>query len=183
MSNEKHLSILSSKSLVRNVIAISALLTVAPIAAPTLHTLVNPDVRIGYSNKSIDTVIIQGKILLASVKYKIPYSVLYSLIKHESEFNPIALNINKNGKGFDQGLMQLNSRNYPEFVWRFNNGEKYDPYNIDDNIRIGCSYLLWIYSARTIGNHSWYKTIVFWNGSKESSKVFAKKILAYSNYK
>jgi soluble lytic murein transglycosylase-like protein len=111
-----------------------------------------------------------------SVRYNIPLSILGKLIDAESEFDKSATNWNSNGT-FDAGLMQLNSSNYAEFKWRFNNGRNYDPYDPETNLRIGCQYLSWIYSNRIIGQGSWYKTLVFWNGSKKSSRIFAKNIL------
>lgn len=116
----------------------------------------------------------------ASADYQIPLYILTALIYVESRFDKNAVNYNSGGRGTDQGLMQLNSRNYAEFKWRFNNGRKYDPFDPKTNLRIGCKYLVWIYNNPYIGKGSWYNTLVFWNGSKESSKTFAKFILCVS---
>ena len=44
----------------------------------------------------------------ASSQYKIPKEVLISIANVESKFNPLAVNVNKNGS-YDLGVMQINS--------------------------------------------------------------------------
>ncbi len=109
-------------------------------------------------------------------KYHIPVYILTGLIWHESKWNFLALNHNNNGS-IDAGIMQLNSVNYDEFKWRFNNNKDMDWFKVEQNIVIGCKYLQWIYNNKKLGNYSWYKTIVRWNGNKKSSKILAKSVL------
>ena len=112
----------------------------------------------------------------ASGRYGIPLYILTGLIWSESRYNTNCVNRNNNGT-FDVGLMQLNSANTAEFSERFNFGKRFNPKNPVDNLRIGCQYLNWIYYNLKIGKGGWYKTLVFWNGSKKSSIILAKFVL------
>jgi len=117
-------------------------------------------------------------ILNSAARWGLPVPILASLVWAESRYYSDAININKNDTT-DRGLLQLNSSNYEEFKWRFNNNEDYDPHDPETNLRIGCQYLIWIYNNPKIGKGKWFNTIVFWNGSKESSKKLARFVLGY----
>lgn len=119
-----------------------------------------------------------GLVMNAAARYAIPLPILTSLIWAESRYDEEALGFNSNGT-YDEGLMQLNSSNYNEFKERFNNGKDYDPIDPETNLRIGCQYLMWLYTNPKIGKGKWFNTIVFWNGSKQSSIKLAKFVLGY----
>ncbi len=120
----------------------------------------------------------KGLVMNAAARYGIPLPILTALIWSESRYNENALNFNSN-ETVDEGLMQLNSSNYKEFKERFNNNKDYDLSDPQQNIRIGCQYLVWIHDNPKIGKGKWFNTIVFWNGSKESSIKLAKFVLGY----
>lgn len=68
----------------------------------------------------------------ASEKYGVSSLLLQAIAKNESEFNPLAINYNKDGS-FDIGVMQINSRHLPVLA-QFNITQKdlFDPcINID----------------------------------------------------
>lgn len=54
----------------------------------------------------------------AADRYSVPLELLYAIAKVESNFNPQAINRNTNGST-DYGLMQINSRWFPELKNRF----------------------------------------------------------------
>lgn len=120
----------------------------------------------------------KGLVMNAAAEYGIPLPILVALIWSESRYDENALNFNSNGT-YDEGLLQLNSANYYEFKQRFNNNKDYNPNDPQQNIRIGCKYLIWIYNNPKIGKGKWFNTIVFWNGSKKSSIKLAKFVLGY----
>ena len=76
------------------------------------------------------------------IKNKISVKITYLLVMTESEFKSNAINKNLDDEGnvlsVDEGVFQLNSKNYDYFKNKYNNGKDYDPYNWKDNIRIGC---------------------------------------------
>jgi soluble lytic murein transglycosylase-like protein len=79
-----------------------------------------------------------------ATKYKAPVEYILAIITTESAWRSLAIGTNKNDTK-DSGLMQLNSRNYEEFKWRFNNYEDYDPLNSETNLQIGIQYLVYLY--------------------------------------
>ena len=90
--------------------------------------------------------------------YGIPETILLHLIETESNFNPNAINYNKNGT-IDYGLMQLNSSNIEYFTWKFNDFVPFDPMNVKDNLFIGCAYLYYLYEY----TGTWYDAIWAYN--------------------
>ena len=95
---------------------------------------------------------------IASIQYQIPPSYLIRLVEKESRFDKDAISKNKNGT-FDVGLLQHNSKYYDDFKWRYNKGKDYDPYDIRDNLKIGCKHLLTLYKH----TGSWRATVIAWN--------------------
>jgi len=66
--------------------------------------------------------------------------IICNLIQAESEFYPHAWGRNTNGS-IDKGLMMLNNFYYDEFSEKYFEGKFFDPFNIKDNITIGCRIL------------------------------------------
>ncbi len=96
-------------------------------------------------------------------KYKIPLAVFTKLIQSESRWREKVSRTNyyylKDGTrkvhSYDKGIAQLNTNNYEEFTWRFNNDIPVDPFNYEMSLTIAAKYLNWLY-VRT-GN--WYDVI------------------------
>lgn len=101
----------------------------------------------------------------------VPVYVFAKLIQSESRWNYKAKRTNylydKDGKpiynkdgtrrvhSIDKGIAQLNSLNYEEFAWRFNENQLVDPYNANMSLKISCRYLSWLYDR----THSWYDAV------------------------
>jgi soluble lytic murein transglycosylase-like protein len=99
-----------------------------------------------------------SSIYLASVVYQIPTPYLFRLVEKESKGDRFVVSYNKNGT-IDLGLLQHNSKYYDYFKWRYNKGIDYDPFNIQDNLRIGCKHLKTLYKH----TGTWEGTFVAWN--------------------
>lgn len=101
----------------------------------------------------------------------VPLYIFAKLIQSESRWNPKAKNTNyiynadgtpaynKDGTrkihSYDKGIAELNSLNYDEFSWRFNNNVVVDPWNAEMSLKISCRYLSWLYDR----THSWYDAV------------------------
>lgn len=101
----------------------------------------------------------------------VPLYVFAKLIQSESRWNIKAKRTNyvynkdgtpvynKDGTrkihSVDNGIAQLNSLNYEEFAWRFNENKAVDPYNANMSLKISCRYLSWLYDR----THSWYDAV------------------------
>lgn len=74
-----------------------------------------------------------------AVKYSeisnIDTSLIVALMKVESNFNPLAINYNRNGS-IDRGICQLNNSTFKHFKIA-------DFYNVELNIKTGCDFLRW----------------------------------------
>lgn len=66
--------------------------------------------------------------------------LICNLIQAESAFYPNIWGRNTNGS-IDKGLMMLNNFYYDEFSKKYYEGQFFDPFNIKDNITIGCRIL------------------------------------------
>ncbi len=137
------------------------------------HITYNDDYFASIVPKEFDSLVYN-----AATESGTPMPILTALIWCESKYDKNAVNLNTNGT-WDGGLLQLNSQNYAEFKWRFNNNKDYDVFDPKTNLMIGCKYLMWIYNNKKIGKGKWFDTIVFWNGSKESSKKLARFVLGH----
>lgn len=101
----------------------------------------------------------------------VPLYVFAKLIQSESRWKVNAKRTNylynKEGKpvlnkdgtrkihSIDRGIAQLNSLNYEEFAWRFNENKVVDPYDANMSLKISCRYLSWLYDR----THSWYDAV------------------------
>ena len=115
----------------------------------------------------------QYKTLVTSLceKEDVPLYVFTKLIQSESRWNPNAKRtnyvynkdgtpaLNKDGTrrihSYDKGIAQLNTLNYEEFSWRFNDNKPVDPYNSTMSLTIACRYISWLYDR----THSWNDAI------------------------
>jgi len=115
----------------------------------------------------------------------VPIYIFAKLIQSESRWNPKAKNTNytynKDGTkklhSIDKGIAQLNSLNYEEFSWRFNENKVVDPYNPNMSLKISCRYLSWLYDR----THSWHDAICAYksgllNVRKETVPIHIKEI-------
>lgn len=98
---------------------------------------------------------------------KIDCLLFISLIENESNFNPFAFNLNKNGS-IDRGLCQLNNYSFPDF-------KKKEFYNIENNIKIGTNYFKWC----IIKSGSIYNGLICYNGGIGNFKRKKIKIKTY----
>lgn len=92
----------------------------------------------------------------------IPLDIFAKLIQSESRWQPKAKRTNfvyikkeKIFHSYDIGIAQLNSNNYEEFSWRFNDDKKIDPYNVEMSLLVSAKYLAWLYER----TYSWYDVI------------------------
>ena len=115
----------------------------------------------------------------------VPIYIFAKLIQSESRWNPKAKNTNytynKDGTkklhSIDKGIAQLNSLNYEEFSWRFNENKVVDPYNPNMSLKISCRYLSWLYDR----THSWHDALCAYksgllNVRKETVPIHIKEI-------
>lgn len=115
----------------------------------------------------------------------VPIYIFAKLIQSESRWNPKAKNTNytynKDGTkklhSIDKGIAQLNSLNYEEFSWRFNENKIVDPYNPNMSLKISCRYLSWLYDR----THSWHDALCAYksgllNVRKETVPIHIKEI-------
>ena len=124
-----------------------------------------------------------GLLIQYSQRYKIPLKILAGLVYNESHFNPRARHDNgfygKIHLGIDEGLMQLNSRNYLFFRDEFNDGINYDAYNPVVNLKIGCSYMNWIMERLPTKHKNWWYVLYRYNGSGKDACDYADRIMSF----
>jgi soluble lytic murein transglycosylase-like protein len=87
-----------------------------------------------------------------ALRYDIPISLLFSIVSVESNFDPRALNKNRNGS-HDYGLMSLNSRTFSGY-------SKEQLYEIEMNLKLGCEYLLMLKNKY----RTWGDAVIHYNG-------------------
>jgi soluble lytic murein transglycosylase-like protein len=87
-----------------------------------------------------------------ALRYDIPISLLFSIVSVESNFDPHALNRNRNGTR-DYGLMSLNSRTFDGYT-------EDQLYEIETNLRLGCEYLLMLKDRY----RTWGEAVIHYNG-------------------
>lgn len=87
-----------------------------------------------------------------ALRYDIPISLLFSIVSVESNFNPRAINKNRNGT-HDYGLMSLNSRTFSGY-------SKEQLYEIEMNLKLGCEYLLMLKNKY----RTWGEAVIHYNG-------------------
>jgi len=78
--------------------------------------------------------------LKASLKYGVPLELLLAIAKTESNFNPYAINRNRNGSK-DIGIMQINTANVPLLIREGIIKNKNELFNPCKNIEAG-AYIL-----------------------------------------
>lgn len=88
----------------------------------------------------------------------VPIWIAARLCDAESGFNEKCTSKNANGT-IDHGLWQINSAYIAEFSWRYNDGKKLDPYNVEDSTRVALRYLARLYSA----TGSWEAAVASYN--------------------
>jgi hypothetical protein len=87
-----------------------------------------------------------------ALRYDIPISLLFSIVDVESDFNPRAVNKNRNGTR-DYGLMSLNSKT-------FNGYSEEQLHEVELNLKLGCEYLLMLKSRY----RTWGEAVIHYNG-------------------
>ncbi len=87
-----------------------------------------------------------------ALSYDIPISLLFSIVNVESNFNPRAINKNRNGTR-DYGLMSLNSRTFTGY-------SEEQLYEIELNLKLGCEYLLMLKDRY----RTWGEAVIHYNG-------------------
>jgi hypothetical protein len=102
-------------------------------------------------------------IISAGIVYDIPLNILMAIVIGESHGDPLAFNgHNQNGSN-DVGLMQLNSRTFPNI----------DRYDARENLKGGCQYLREKYEF--YGN--WEMAIARYNGTGDAALEHLSKVL------
>jgi soluble lytic murein transglycosylase-like protein len=91
-------------------------------------------------------------ILNYALRYDIPVSLLFSIVQVESNFNPQAINRNRNGTR-DYGLMSLNSKTFAAY-------SEEQLYEIELNLKLGCEYLLMLKDRY----RTWGEAVIHYNG-------------------
>lgn len=129
-------------------------------------------------------------LILYSNHYNVPFTIMAKIALCESSWRKWAKGGNEE-KGFDLGLMQLNTRSIPTFEKLFNKGNKIDPYNERTAMRIACAYISDLY--KQTGNY--YLAVAAYNCGinavkrkkipestyKYVSKVFGKRLDKYQD--
>ena len=87
-----------------------------------------------------------------ALRYDIPISLLFSIVNVESNFNPRAINKNRNGTR-DYGLMSLNNRTFTGY-------SEEQLYEIETNLKLGCEYLLMLKDRY----RTWGEAVIHYNG-------------------
>ena len=87
-----------------------------------------------------------------ALSYDIPISLLFSIVNVESNFNPRAINKNRNGTR-DYGLMSLNSSTFTGY-------SEEQLYEIELNLKLGCEYLLMLKDRY----RTWGEAVIHYNG-------------------
>ena len=87
-----------------------------------------------------------------ALRYDIPISLLFSIVDVESDFNPRAVNKNKNGTR-DYGLMSLNSKTFKGY-------SEEQLHEVELNLKLGCEYLLMLKSRY----RTWGEAVIHYNG-------------------
>jgi len=117
-------------------------------------------------------------IIVEALDQKVPVNLVLSLVYAESEFDYKAYNENvKDGEvvSIDRGLFQLNNKSFPEL-------KRDDFYNPHKNMKIGISYLKFLYER--FG--TWERAVLAYNcgpaklaksGAPIKTKAYLKKIL------
>ena len=88
----------------------------------------------------------------------VPVSIAYALVESESQWNPWAINHNRNHTT-DKGLLQLNSRYIDLFSKDYNDGIPINPFEPKTAIRVGMRYL-----------HAMYKKFNCWEKAVQAYK-------------
>lgn len=101
----------------------------------------------------------RSKVVRACKKNKIPITIVYNLVYHESRWKNYATGYNRNGT-VDRGLFQLNSRYLYTFSRAYFRGRRINPYNPNHSISVGIRMLAW-YKKYFKGN--WRKVLYSYN--------------------
>jgi soluble lytic murein transglycosylase-like protein len=83
-------------------------------------------------------------VLNLNTETQVPIVPLLRLIEIESGFDYRRVSYNPNGTR-DYGVMQLNAKYLDYYSWKFNDGKKIIPSNINDNVKVGLRYLRFLY--------------------------------------
>ena len=127
------------------------------------NNFINDEIKLKYFTNIINNENIAKTIIKYTKLYDVDTSLFVSIIKVESDFNPLAENINKNGS-IDRGLCQLNNNT-------FRNLNHEDFFNPEKNIKNGVLFLKWCLNN---SNKNLVKALAFYNtgiGNVRNKKV------------
>ena len=123
-------------------------------------------------------------------KHSIPIMLVYKIIEVESNWkNSASPNYDKRNKlkSIDYGLLQINSKNIPQFIHMYKDKKRkeksYDIINNQyDNIHIGLSYLKDLHNqfgnwGQSISAYNCGPSRVMSNNIPEKTKIYTKKII------
>lgn len=137
-------------------------------------------------------------IVHAGLVHAAPSKILDALRYEESNNKNHVINYNRNGTR-DLGPFQLNEAYLNDFQWRYNKGKPFDPFNYKEARFIANAHLDRLQSSLLRGSTDcgmtaylgrWEGVLQAWNcgltryrrGAPESSKAFAKRVLARAGY-
>lgn len=124
---------------------------------------INDEIKLKFFTDVINDEEIAKLIIKYTKLYNVDTSLFVSIIKVESDFNPLAENKNKNGT-IDRGLCQLNNNTFKEL-------DHEDFFNPEKNIKNGVSFLKWCLNN---SNKNIVKALAFYNtgfGNVKNKKV------------
>ena len=127
------------------------------------NNFINDEIKLKYYTNIINDENIAKLILKYTKLYNVETSLFVSIIKVESDFDPLAENINKNGS-IDRGLCQLNNNTFKEL-------DHEDFFNPEKNIKNGVLFLKWCLNN---SNKNLVKALAFYNtgiGNVRNKKV------------
>jgi soluble lytic murein transglycosylase-like protein len=133
----------------------------------------------------------QKMLITIAKEYDVPYTILARVADCESNWCRLAIGGSEK-KGYDLGIMQLNTKSIPYFEKHFNNGKKIDPFNPEQSMRIAAMYLKDLYKSN---NNNYYLAVASYNCGlsrvkkhqipkmtyKYISKVFRKPLDTYKD--
>lgn len=116
------------------------------------NNLINDEMKFRYFRTIIGDDNITKLVIKYTRQYNVDIFLFVSIMKVESDFNPFAENINKNGS-IDRGLCQLNNNTFNKL-----NGD--DFFNPEKNIENGVAFFKWCMNT---SNQNLVKALAFYN--------------------
>lgn len=114
-----------------------------------------------YAEKAGTDIEIIQKMHRLSLQHDIPFELAFEVVRHESNFDPNAVNYNEWNNTYDRGLFQLNDNTSPWLaenigINNFNRDITYDP---ELNMKMGMWYLDYLHGRY----NDWQRTLTAYN--------------------